>query len=299
MNVAHADPWPVNNTTAFNGLVSRMRKLGVDLPPDKIIFGIQLAIGEPAAMKEYFQLLAKTSEKDLHLMKNALMETMSCILGRVSNRTHAQSLSTMADRKAAQFLEVITGLQDGHGQRTGEERQPSIHHFLSICGNSLSGMLAEAVPWSSYIHLVSMFGGSNTVYNEWLSCKAQCLIASTFQSLKAARNTTIRALVRHSDLERAWQVAYDANDPAREVSDETWQQLLKYPVGIKQWIPEMNSPAISMLSNELRRLEQRLGIVWRGAEDGYHVIESDPFWVREDESFQEGEDGHQLTLGTI
>ena len=278
----HSKPWPVDNTAAFNELVSRMRKLGVDMPPEKILFGIQLAVNEPTAMKQYLQILLRFFGEGSH-MKDYTMGTMRYLWTRVCDSADPECLEQLSKRKAIQFLEVITGWQDGHAQQLGEERQPSIYHLMLACDNSSNSSYVWDSPWSLYLDLVSTFGGKSEVYTEWLDLKGRSSVSSVSKSLNVARNAVIRALVRQGDPERAWEVTYETNDPVKDIEYKTWQLLLKHQEGMKQWSPEMNEPAITMLSNELQGLERRLGIAWKGGEDGYHVVEREPFWVRENE----------------
>ena len=85
-----------------------------------------------------------------------------------------------------------------------------------------------------------------------------------------ALNYTVQALVTMEDPARAWQLAYDSGDIAKSINDETWAALLVYPQYARKWIARMNGPAVSMLENEARTLETRLGLQWEGGEDGYH-----------------------------
>ncbi|KAL9100306.1 MAG: hypothetical protein Q9163_004305 [Psora crenata] len=285
----HAEPWPVNTTIAFNGLAARIKKLGVSLPRDKILFGLQLAIDEPAAMKQYLGMLVKSSGSDLHLTNDTSIETITYLSQKMHKSSQLIS-SAMVKRKYAQLFEVVTGWRNPRAQQLGKERQPSLYHLMLACGNHENRTVVGATPWASYIQLVSMLGVENAVYTEWLNFKAQTSEHGISESLIMSRNAVIRALVRQGDPVRAWQLTYESSNPAKDVEDETWQELLQYPEGVKKWIPEMNRPAIVMLSKDLARLEHRLGIEWKGAEDGYHVTSHKPFWVREDESNQEEAD---------
>ena len=264
---------PVGDILAFTRLVSRVRKLGVQLPPDKILYGLRLAIDEPTAMKKYLEMFINIPEKELHSIKHMLRATLQFVFERiVSYRSLKSSISTTAQRKAAQFLEIITGWQNRKNQVVGGEREPSIYHLMLACGNPVVLQSHECTPWSQYIQLLSRFGGLNAVYGEWLHYKAYTSARSESESLNLARNEAIRSLVKLGDPKRAWEIAYEAEEPARDIEGETWQELLKYPDGVKQWIPEMNGPAISMLTNEVANLERHLGIRWKGAEDGYHIL---------------------------
>ncbi|KAL9631069.1 MAG: hypothetical protein Q9164_006087 [Protoblastenia rupestris] len=150
---------------AFTGLGSRVRKLGVQLPPDKILYGLRLAIDEPTAMKKYLEMFTNIPEKELHSIKHKLRETLQFVFERiVSYRSLKSSISTTAQRKAAQFLEVITGWQNRKNQIVGGEREPSIYHLMLACGNPVVLQSHERTPWSQYIQLLSRFGGLNAVY---------------------------------------------------------------------------------------------------------------------------------------
>lgn len=103
--------------------------------------------------------------------------------------------------------------------------------------------------------------------------------------LNNGRNAIIQTLLRSKAWQEACTLVYECEKPAVEVTPQSWMALLRYPEGLKglqQWLPEMEAPAIEMLSQEVARVENSLGLSWTGGEDGYHVKTGDPFWVTED-----------------
>lgn len=105
--------------------------------------------------------------------------------------------------------------------------------------------------------------------------------------LNNARNATIQTLLRSEAWQEAWTLVYEYDEPATGITPQSWTALLRYPEGLKglqQWLPEMEAPALEMLSQEVAKVENSLGLSWTGGKDGYHVKSGDPFWVAEDVS---------------
>ena len=105
--------------------------------------------------------------------------------------------------------------------------------------------------------------------------------------LNNARNATIQTLLRSEAWQEAWTLVHECEKPATDITPQSWMALLRYPDGLKglqQWLPEMEAPALAMLSQEVAMVENSLGLSWTGGENGYHVKSGDPFWVAEDVS---------------
>ena len=273
----------------YNTLVSRIRKLGGPIYPETLLSGIKFAIKNPAAMKEYLVLWKNSTYYHHPSLRLARQETFNYVKHKLTEPSH----STKGNKRLAlQYLEVITGWTHG-GCRTrpDEIRQPSLYNLVK--GRNLDR-------WCSYMQILVRFGGGKALYEAWKDysdlfqgnngqrntstpattnqgARISTSRPSDARVLRIARNVTIRMLIIVGDWKLAWWMTYGVEDVTEEIQPATWKYLLRFPQGLRKWIPQMNDPAIAMLESEAGHLERKLGIRWVGGEDGYHVVEYGPF----------------------
>ena len=280
----------IRTLDSYNALVSRTKKIGVPIRPETSLIGIEYAVKNPAAMREYLRLWSTSPHREHPSLHPARRKTVFYVASKLAELP----TQFVRDNKilARQYSEVITGWTHlGYKSTPGEIRKPSLYHIAQ-------GLKLDT--WQNYMKLLARFSGPKGLYNEWVDYSTQLLAdessksdckpepqrltvftymtgPSTPQVLNAARNITIRCLVYTGAWRLAWRLAYELDDVAKDIDSRTWRFLLQYPSGVRKWIQEMNDPAIAMLESKISQLERSLGIRWTGGEDGHHVVEHGPF----------------------
>lgn len=261
------------SASSFNAVTARLSRSQEAPTLPQIFFGMLCAAGDPAAMHQCFKLLEQINDRDT-LPKDYRYVIFPRIVDSICSQPESTGSDWHRGRVGQQWLRVVTGWESHGLPRDNLERRQLC--FYSI-GAANSGKL-----WKTYLRLLSRFGDANVVYNEWvLYQQSKPFEITDGESDEASRNTaavakcavnaTARALVRSGDAKRAWQVMYDfGGDLAATVEDASLDTLMAYPQYIREWLPFMEGPALSVLERELQRVEGYLGLSWEGGEDGFH-----------------------------
>ena len=186
----------VTSASSFNDTVVRMRNLGVDVQPKKLMTGMLVALEEPEALRLYLrmwferrsQLHNGLTEYDPlhesrrptnrwsthHAQEDMFGEFVSGLLRRLhkvekgwsptQDKRIGETKEHYHAKKKLQYLEVLTGLtaQEKKSSPYPRERRPSFYHLLA---HTKVPKLYEV--WYSYISLVYKFGGKCAVELEW------------------------------------------------------------------------------------------------------------------------------------
>ena len=275
-------------------LVSRMRKLGLNPSAETALYGIRLASFDscnPVAMKEYLQIWLIAPNRASLDLQSVLRATISQVSWTVAKWCKSH-LVRENRRLALRYLEVITGWRRGHKQNLDEIRQPSLYHLFLTQGPGSWKYYVQ------YMYILRILQAPNALYHAWIDFSDRMKVNKTpakasksaakgdasspesvmsTQNVNLARNVTIRMLVSLGAWQLAWKTAYEAEHISRNIEPRSWACLLRYPQGARKWIQNMNDPAMEMLELEICDLEKKLGVRWKGGEEGHHVVERGPF----------------------
>ena len=264
----------------FNAITARLHKLGLDLRPRNLFYGMLCAYQNPAALKQYLMML-QTSRPDDSLAVKEFGEFFEYIAPKLRKRRVSRWQNRIHDE---QWFNVITGLADNESVRVNAPRELSLYDL---------GPGLDLKHWVWYINVVDRILGIGTVYLEFLRFKNQDAAQSGFEErgtnfVKRVLNPTVRHLAKGNDPEHAWELARELEDPSKDIQPRTWKALLAHPDYVRTWIPKMfpkmngsklesleeqvmGISASETLEHEVRQLEMDMGLSWRGGEDAYHT----------------------------
>ena len=260
----------------FNAITARLRKLGLDLRPVNILYGMTNAYEDPAAMKQYLLMLPRPPAHDL-LAVRLHGQALYYIVQRIRKPPTNQ-------RDLDQWFNVITGLRDNGSFQSNQPQEFSLFDL---------GPGLDMLYWGLYVKLLNSIFGPEIVYQEYLRFKNQNPAHGTLeggdqQFLEWVINPTILRLAQGNDPERAWRLAREVENPSKGILAAPLKALLAYPDYVRTYIPKMfptvSSSALEVakdnamtrsvsteLEKNVRRLENELGLRWRGGADGYHT----------------------------
>ena len=264
----------------FNAITARLHKLGLDLRPRNIFYGILCAYQDPAALKQYLMML-QTPRADDSLAVKEFAEFFEHIAPKLRKRRVSRWQKSIHDE---QWFNVITGLADNELVRVNAPRELSLYDL---------GPGLDLKHWGWYINVVDRILGIGTTYLEFLRFKNQGAAQSGFEEgdtnfIKWVLNPTVQHLAKGNDPEHAWELARELEDPSKGIHPRTWKALLAHPDYVRTWIPKMfpkmngsklesleeqvmGMSTSETLEHEVRQLEMDMGLSWRGGEDGYHT----------------------------
>ena len=271
-------------TIGFNAINARLHKLGLDVRPENILYGMQSMYENPAALKQYLGKL-QLPKADDSLAVSYFGGFFRYIAPRLRKTQQRQFLTRSERIYDQQWLNVITGLPDNESIQNNAPREQSLYNL---------GPGLDFRHWGQYINAVRRILGPETAYLEFRRSKNQhagqsALCESDSNFINWFLNPTILHLANGDDPKHAWELAQELENPSKDLQPRTWKALLAYPDYVRIWIPRMlpwlnvsklesldeqvmEASAPGKLEHELSRLEIDMGLVWSGGEDGYHTI---------------------------
>ena len=273
---------------ALNALLARFHMVGCRPDPRAYLHGIQISAGYPLAMKMYLhKLVADGAHMRAHAKR--VPDAAARVFAVIACELKGPWIN---DRKKAQFLEILTGWigQDWIGDQN-KRRPPSLWYLMDKLSSE---------QWDAYLDLVYQTGGHLAIVREYEAFQAfrsrfiddppawarkrlsGHVRGQPYSILNGViPSAFIRALATDGSWQMAWKIAYEVGEGYR-ISKATWVKLLAYPDGAREWTLDMKQAAMTMLDAEMKKMEETLGVKWKGGEEGYHVtVESSKFHPHE------------------